>query len=156
MKPKGLGSHEISQADAEAMTARYRQQRPNNYFICETFDAEAIRLLLDQDSACSLRIYLGMREDEEVVAILVAADKQGKDIVVYPPETQNSSTQNGPHEGHGGHGGPGHGGPGNGGPGNGGPGHGNPPGTRDSGIILEDGDRCPIKCPPPSPLNTGM
>jgi hypothetical protein len=100
------------------MTTLYRQNRPDNFAICETFDIAAINDLIENPQCASLRIYYGMKDDNTAHAILVAADAEGNDLL---PSSDNSS---------------------------------NAVSDIDEDIILEDSTRCPLICPPPSPLNT--
>lgn len=74
-------SHNITLVSATAMTKRYREQRPDNYPICESFSKDAITALLAQPDASFLRIYYGLKEDGLMDAILVAADSKGADII---------------------------------------------------------------------------
>lgn len=76
-------NHEISLQSAIDMTTHYRANRPSNFPICETFEKEAIQKLLDTTGCASFRIYYGMKADDQVDAILVAADAEGNDIL--PP-----------------------------------------------------------------------
>ncbi len=117
--------HQITLESAIEMTTFYRQNRPDNFPVCETFDKAAVLKMLSNDSAVALRIYYGMKADMTVHAILVASDSKGNDILPMP-------------QGHPGHGGHGHGSGGDG-----------------DGEILEDSIRCPDICPPDSPLNNG-
>jgi hypothetical protein len=83
-------AHEISLAEAAAMTARYREGKsgilntgleedilPNS----ETFDKSEIQRLLDQDGCKSLRIYYGMDADLKIHAILVGVNAQDEDMI---------------------------------------------------------------------------
>jgi hypothetical protein len=106
--------HRITLATAVEMTTRYRQQRPENYPVCESFEKAAIESLLAQNGASFLRIYYGMKDSGEVDAVLVAADASGQDIL---PVQSNL--------------------------------------LGDGDEILEDSFRCPVNCPPDSPLNGG-
>jgi hypothetical protein len=63
------------------MTTRYRANRPVNFPICETFGLEAINKLISTTGCASLRIYYGMKEDNQVDAILVAVNAAGEDIL---------------------------------------------------------------------------
>lgn len=74
-------NHEISLPAAVAMTSRYRANRPGNFPICETFGADAVNRLLATSGCVSLRIYYGMKEDDQVDAILVAVNAEGEDIL---------------------------------------------------------------------------
>lgn len=111
--PESPEGHQISLEQAVVMTAAYRQVRPYNYPVCETFRREAVVRMLSNPQCASLRIYYGMKEDGTIHAILVAADENGADIlpVILPGSGE------------------------------------------EEGFILEDGQRCPDDCPPPSPLN---
>lgn len=48
--------------------------------ICETFDADQVRQLLD-NGATEIRIYMGMNAGNEMIAVLVGADSNGVDIL---------------------------------------------------------------------------
>jgi len=84
-------SHEISLESAVDMTTRFRQnresiitteyQQSDILAICETFDKDAIKQLLDQQDCVSFRIYYGMDADLKVHAILVGANSSGEDIL---------------------------------------------------------------------------
>ena len=76
-----MTNHEISLQAAIDMTTRYRQNRPSNFPICETFGADAITRLLATPGCQSLRIYYGMKENKEADAIIVAANAAGEDIL---------------------------------------------------------------------------
>lgn len=74
-------NHQISLADASAMTSLYQKNRQQGYPICETFDAASVQAVLAQQGAVGFRIYYGMKADMTVHAILVAADAGGSDIL---------------------------------------------------------------------------
>jgi len=74
-------NHEISLQAAIELTKRYRANRPSNFPVCETFEKEAILKLLNTEACASLRIYFGMKENEEAVVVLAAADTSGADIL---------------------------------------------------------------------------
>ena len=63
------------------MTTRYRANRPGNFPICETFGMDAIKKLTGVPGCASLRIYYGMKPDNQVDAILVAVNEAGEDIL---------------------------------------------------------------------------
>ena len=48
--------------------------------ICETFDAEQLRTLLD-NGAAEVRLYMGMNESNELIVVLVGANEEGVDIL---------------------------------------------------------------------------
>lgn len=74
-------NHEISSQQAIAMTTLYRVNRPSNFPICETFEADAINNLLATEGCKYLRIYYGMTEELKTHAILVAVDANDQDIL---------------------------------------------------------------------------
>lgn len=63
------------------MTSLYRQNRPANFPVCETFNKSAVLELLNNPEAVFLRLYYGMSGDYAVHAILVAADADGEDML---------------------------------------------------------------------------
>jgi hypothetical protein len=76
-----ITNHEISLQSAIDMTTRYRVNRPSNFPISETFEKVVIQKLLAITGCVSFRIYYGMKEDNQVDAILVAVDAKGNDIL---------------------------------------------------------------------------
>ena len=76
-----MNNHHINLQTAIDLTTRYRNNRPANLFICETFDAAAIQELLAVPGCAFLRIYLGRKPDHSVVAVLVAANESNEDIL---------------------------------------------------------------------------
>jgi hypothetical protein len=74
-------NHEISLQIAVDMTRRYRANKPVNFPQCETFGVDAITRLLATRGCVALRIYYGMKANNEVDAILVAANEAGEDIL---------------------------------------------------------------------------
>jgi len=74
-------NHEISLQQAIDMTTLYRENRPANFPICETFEKDAINTLLAVTGCAFLRIYYGMKADGLVDAIMVAANADGEDIL---------------------------------------------------------------------------
>jgi hypothetical protein len=74
-------THEISLQTAIDMTTLYRANRPSNFPICETFEIDAVNKLLATDGCAFFRIYYGMKEDDNIDAILVAANADGEDIL---------------------------------------------------------------------------
>lgn len=73
--------HRISLEQAIDMTTRFRANKPAGVANSETFDKAAVLQLLNTKNCESLTIYYGMREDQNVHAILVAADANGKSIL---------------------------------------------------------------------------
>ncbi|MDB5229621.1 MAG: hypothetical protein JWN76_426 [Chitinophagaceae bacterium] len=83
-------NNHISLQQAIAMTTRYRENKTSILApgvsmdilcISETFPKLAVTGLLAQEGAEFLRIYYGMDEQLDVHAIVVAADKDGKDML---------------------------------------------------------------------------
>lgn len=74
-------THQISLEQAIEMTVRYRENRPANFPLYETFEREAIERLLATANCRYLRIYYGMKVNMEADAILVAADSNNEDIL---------------------------------------------------------------------------
>lgn len=79
----------ISLQEAKELTKRYRDNFDNiatNDFknslsYSETFDADAIRALIEQPGCVSFRVYYGMKEDKKICAILVGVNAQDQDIL---------------------------------------------------------------------------
>lgn len=82
-------NHQISLQEAVDMTTKYRQNQPANFPQYESFDVEAVKALISSEQCKFLRIYFGMKEDNQVELILVAADEQGQDLL---PATTEGST----------------------------------------------------------------
>jgi hypothetical protein len=118
-------NHSIPLSTAAAMTSRYRTNKElilnSNYqgknilANCETFNVAAIAALVNTTGAAAIRIYYGMKEDDQVHAILVAVNAEGEDMIGDNSQLADSD---------------------------------------DDDPLVEDGQRCPDLCPPPSPLNT--
>lgn len=84
--------HEISLATAIAMTERYRKDHPDNFPLSESFELASIQRLITTPGAAFLRIYYGLKEDGQMDAILVVADKENRDIL--PAKTASLSPSN--------------------------------------------------------------
>jgi hypothetical protein len=63
------------------MTTLYRNNRPSNFPICETFEIAAINRLLSTPGSAYLRIYYGMKQNMDADAILVAVNADNEDIL---------------------------------------------------------------------------
>jgi hypothetical protein len=74
-------NHEISLQTAIEMTRLYRANRPANFPVSESFEISAVQKLLATEGAAFLRVYYGMKENQEVDAILVAVNAEGEDIL---------------------------------------------------------------------------
>lgn len=83
-----MNDHQITLQQAIDMTTRYRANQPANMPVCETFDIAAINQLAAVTGCAYLRIYYGMKADNSIDAILVAADANGEDIL--PSQTDSS------------------------------------------------------------------
>jgi hypothetical protein len=84
--------HSISLGEAVELTTRYRENRPQNFPICETFDKESIRKMLSYEGATGMRIYLGEKEDGNVCTVICAVDTTGNDILP-PPNASNKTNE---------------------------------------------------------------
>jgi hypothetical protein len=73
--------HSISLEQAIELTTRFRTNRPEDMPICETFEKDSVRKMLQAYGAEKLRIYYGQKENGEICAVLVAADEAGNDIL---------------------------------------------------------------------------
>lgn len=74
-------THEITLQQAVDLTSRYRNNKPSNLSLSETFPVTAITRLLSTEGCSYLRIYYGMQEDSNIVVILVAANGQNEDML---------------------------------------------------------------------------
>jgi hypothetical protein len=86
-------SHFISLAEAKKMTAEYRSKRKDlldpKYKdkdtkvlpTCESFERSAIEALLKNPECKGLRIYYGIKNEDELHAIIVGYDGENKDIL---------------------------------------------------------------------------
>ncbi|NCI51326.1 hypothetical protein GWC95_15465 [Sediminibacterium roseum] len=73
--------HSISLEEAIELTSRFQANRPADMPICETFEKDSVRKMLQAHGADKLRIYYGEKEDGSVCAVLVAADAEGNDML---------------------------------------------------------------------------
>lgn len=82
--------HEISLQQAIDLTTRFRNNQPANMpSICETFEVSAIAKLIETPGCVRVRIYFGMKENMQIVTILVAVNDQGEDILPNDSFTEN-------------------------------------------------------------------
>lgn len=129
-------NHFISLDQAIQMTTRFRENRDkvivqdlagkNILPIAETFDRAAFDALLAQRGCERLRIYYGMREDQQVHAIIVGVDTEGQDMLpssATPTNTTDLMLETGP------------------------------AGEGDANVLVELAQRCPPDCGVTSPLN---
>lgn len=82
-----MKQHQISLQTAIEYTKRFRENPGPDMPLSETFSADSVRALLAQPETQSFRIYLGRKADNRICSILVAADKNGHDIL---PPTNNA------------------------------------------------------------------
>ncbi len=79
----------ITLQEATELTARFRDNREKMLMptfkdalsFSITFEAQAIRALIDQTDCVSFRMYNGMNEDLTVCAVFVGVNEQGEDIL---------------------------------------------------------------------------
>ena len=84
-----MSNHFISVQTAKEYTARFRQNKDkitthdyqNALPYSETFDAQAIRDILNQEGCVGFRTYFGMNENNEVCVIFVGVDDKNEDIL---------------------------------------------------------------------------
>jgi len=88
-------NHEISLQQAIDMTTLYRENKPADAPICETFEIAAINQLAAVSGCAYLRIYYGRKENMEIHAILVAANENNEDILPAETATNALNTGNG-------------------------------------------------------------
>lgn len=78
----------ITLAQAKSYTKKYRDQLnemlTSEYqgalSYCETFDADAVRTLLNQTGCVGFRVYYGLKSDNKVCAIMIGVDDKNEDI----------------------------------------------------------------------------
>lgn len=75
--------HQISLEEAIALTTRYRNNPVTDAPLSETYDADSVQALLNQQGSQSFRLYLGRKSDQRICTVLVAVDANGQDIL--PP-----------------------------------------------------------------------
>jgi D-lyxose ketol-isomerase len=84
-----MSKHFITLEKAKEFTQRYRTSLPNMLTsdfngalsFSETFDADAIKAILDQPGCVSFRSYFGMNEDNKVCVIFVGVNENNEDMV---------------------------------------------------------------------------
>jgi hypothetical protein len=77
----GNENHDISLADASALTARYRQQfTTTNPTLGEYFGKQSIQNLLNQINCVGVRIYYGLDASNNPKLILVGVNGAGNDM----------------------------------------------------------------------------
>ncbi|UYZ61047.1 hypothetical protein [Hymenobacter latericus] len=69
----------ISEADGVALTKRYQEcgLNPNKAIF---LGKEHLRKLLEQDGAQGIRFYFGLKDDEKLTLVAVAANAEGNDL----------------------------------------------------------------------------
>lgn len=136
-------NHRITLEKARKMTRTFRDHRGQNIIpgqigdmipISETFDRAAIDALLAQPGCVSLRIYYGLDDNMKLHAVMVGVDANGRDILPIDPSVTMmgaAGTTSGPSAAT------------------------TTSPTDETGIILDEGIRCPPQCPPATDLNGG-
>jgi hypothetical protein len=136
--------HFISLDKAKKMTALYRKEKDNivtnehkekkTLPLCESFDAEPFRVLLNKQGCVGIRIYCGMDDEKKVHFIVVGINDKNEDILPDEQSTNllstavsNTTTSDTTST---------------------------DDTTTTGDSIIEDGIPCPPSCPPPSPLNS--
>ena len=80
--------HQITLAQAIDYTTRFRQNPGQDMPHSETYLADSVKTLLDQNGCHSFRIYLGRKADNRICSVLVAVDENGHDIL--PPSVPSA------------------------------------------------------------------
>ena len=57
--------------------------------LSETFDASAIRAVLDQPGCVSFRAYYGMKENKQVCMVFVGVNEKNEDIIYENDQAKN-------------------------------------------------------------------
>ena len=84
-----MSQHFISLQDAKALIGRYRAnfteiaspEFKNSLKYSSTFDAAAIKAILDQPGCVSFRAYYGMHEDEGICLVFFGVDADDNNII---------------------------------------------------------------------------
>ena len=84
-----MSQHFISLATAKELIVRYREnfndiatpEFKESLKYSETFDASAIRAILDQPGCVSFRAYYGMKEDEGICLIFFGVDANDNNMI---------------------------------------------------------------------------
>jgi hypothetical protein len=84
-----MSNHFISLQEAKSLTERYRNQKDaitaegykESLSISESFDAEAIRAILNQTGCTGFRAYFGLNEENKVCLIFVGVNADNEDII---------------------------------------------------------------------------
>ncbi len=84
-----MNKHQISLEEAKILTSRYRENLDSlttpdfkgSLPFSETFDAVAIKEILNQPDCVSFKSYLGMKENKTICLIHIGVDAAGNDII---------------------------------------------------------------------------
>ena len=85
--------HHITLPQAVDLTTRYRNNHPADFFICETYESQAIEDVLAVPGCAYLRIYLGRKADNSVVTVLTAVNADNEDILPSAVSLSGADTQ---------------------------------------------------------------
>ena len=85
-----MSNHLITLQEAKSLTQRYRDVKDaittENYKDClsisETFDVDAIQMILNQPGCKGFRAYFGMKEENKVCLVFVGVDANNEDILL--------------------------------------------------------------------------
>ena len=91
--------HFISLDKAKKMTALYRKEKDNvvtkehqekkTLPLCETFDAEPFRIVLNKPGCLGIRIYYSMDDEKKIHLIIVGVNDKDEDILPDEQSTTN-------------------------------------------------------------------
>ncbi|MFN5422858.1 MAG: hypothetical protein ACK5AO_06300 [bacterium] len=92
-----MSNNLIDLQTAIALTKRYRENKDslvtpefsNSMCLAETFDASAIRAVIDQPGCVAFRAYYGMKENKEISLVFVGVNDKNQDILFEDDPSKN-------------------------------------------------------------------
>lgn len=92
-----MSNNLIDLSTAIQLTRNYRENKDklvtpeftDAMCLAETFDASAIRAVLDQPGCVSFRAYYGMKENKEVCMVFVGVNDKNEDIIFLDDPEKN-------------------------------------------------------------------
>jgi hypothetical protein len=97
-----MSNNFIDLPTAIQLTRKYRENKDklvtpefsDAMCLSETFDASAIRAVLDQPGCVSFRAYYGMKENKEVCVVFVGVNDKNEDIIFEDNPAKNILVDN--------------------------------------------------------------
>lgn len=128
--------HFISLDQAKKMTKKFRGEKKKLVKdehhakeplpVCETFERAGFDALLAQPGCVAVRCYYSMDDEMKVHLVIVGVNEKDEDIIPNQSSSVSSKTMS----------------------------LSSLDGGQTEAVILENANRCPTQCPPPSDLNT--